>query len=128
MKNIFKIIKLLFSSKQYVIYAVNKKGENVKEQTSDITEDFQHYIYDDSRKSLIDSVGEETYGEKLESYEPDLFNAYKEADYQIAKSEYLEAELDYYKMVNNPMSGDANVLMTAYRRVQQLKNIYENFQ
>lgn len=127
MKNIFRIIKLLFSSKQYVIYAVNKKGENVKEQTN-IDENFQHYIYDDSRKSLIDNVGEQTYGEKLKIYEPDLFNAYKEADYQIAKSEYLDAELNYYKMVNNPMSGDANVLMTAYRRVQQLKDRYENFQ
>ena len=128
MKNIFKIIKLLFSSKQYVIYAVNKKGEQVKKQSNNINEEFCHHIYDDARLSLINTVGEQTYGEKLETYEPDLFNAYKEADYQIAKTEYLQAELDYYKLVNNPMSGDANILFTSYQRLQQLKKQYENFQ
>lgn len=128
MKNIFKLIKLLFSSKQYVIYTVNKKGEQVKKQSTNIDEAFQHHIYDDARQSLINNVGQQKYGEKLESYEPDLFNAYKEADYQIAKSEYLQAELDYYKLVNNPMSGDANTLFVNYQRLQQLKKQYENFQ
>lgn len=126
--NIFKLIKLLFSSKQYVIYVINKKDEIIKKESSNITEDFQHHIFNDSRVSLINTVTEEKYGESLEQYEPDLFNAYKEADYQIAKSEYLQAELDYYKLVNNPTSGDANVLYTNYRRLQQLKDKYENFQ
>lgn len=126
--NIFKLIKLLFSSKQYVIYVVNKNDEIIKKESSNITEDFQHHIFNDSRVSLINNVTEEKYGESLEQYEPDLFNAYKEADYQIAKSEYLQAELDYYKLVNNPTSGDANVLYANYRRLQQLKDKYENFQ
>ena len=79
--NIFKLIKLLFSSKQYVIYVINKKDEIIKKESSNITEDFQHNIFNDSRVSLINNVTEEKYGESLEQYEPDLFNAYKEADY-----------------------------------------------
>ena len=107
---------------------VRQLDEIIKKESSNITEDFQHHIFNDSRVSLINNVTEEKYGESLEQYEPDLFNAYKEADYQIAKSEYLQAELDYYKLVNNPTSGDANVLYTNYRRLQQLKDKYENFQ
>ena len=75
--NIFKLIKLLFSSKQYVIYVINKKDEIIKKESSNITEDFQHHIFNDSRVSLINNVTEEKYGELLEQYEPDLFNAYK---------------------------------------------------
>ena len=126
--NIFKLIKLLFSSQQYVIYVVHKKAAILKKESSNITEDSQHHIFNDSRVSPINNATEEKYGESLEQYEPDLFNAYKEADYQIAKSEYLQAELDYYKLVNNPTSGDANVLYANYRRLQQLKDKYENFQ
>ena len=54
--NIFKLIKLLFSSKQYVIYVINKKDEIIKKESSNITEDFQHHIFNDSRVSLINNV------------------------------------------------------------------------
>ena len=84
--NIFKLIKLLFSSKYYVIYVINKKDEIIKKESSNITEDFQYHIFNDSRVSLINNVTEEKYGESIEQYEEDLLNDYKEADYKISKS------------------------------------------
>ncbi len=45
------------------------------------------------RDQLIMTLGNEGYGERLNEIEPDLAMAYKEADYQIARADFADAEL-----------------------------------
>ena len=123
MRKLYQIFKKIWKSKNYIIitdnddiyYSANNDIEWKSDVINKLTSDF------------INEVTPEIYGRDLQKYNLELYNAYKECDYQMAKSNYLEAELEYYKAVNNPDGGDAYKLFMMYNRLQKLKDIYENF-
>ena len=80
------------------------------------------------RDQLIRTLGNEGYGERLNVIEPDLAMAYKEADYQIARSDFLDAELQYYKAANNPSGPSANMLKTMWDHRCEMKERLEAFE
>lgn len=80
------------------------------------------------RDQLIQTLGNEGYGARLDEIEPDLSMAYKEADYQIVRADYLDAELQYYKAANNPAGPSANMLKTMWDRRCELKERLDAFE
>lgn len=57
------------------------------------------------KNELLRIIGNEAYGMNLEKIDYDLAMAYKEADYQIARVNKVQAELDYYRAAND-LSGE----------------------
>ena len=80
------------------------------------------------RDQLIRTLGNEGYGENLNVIEPDLAMAYKEADYQIARADYLDAELQYYKAANNPNGPQGNMLKVMWDHRCELKERLDVFE
>ena len=126
MKRLFQIIKKIWKSKRYVIITENDKSIDIQYSDNDI--DWKSSIINKLNSNFIEEVTPEVYGRDLQKYNEELFNAYKECDYQMAKSNYLEAELEYQRAVNDPSGGDANKLYMMYSRLKKLKEIYENFE
>ena len=54
--------------------------------------------------------------------------AYKEADYQITRADYLDAELQYYKAANNPNGPLGNMLKVMWDRRCELKERLDAFE
>ena len=128
LKQIFNIIKQLKNCKDFIIYYSNKDNDIKNIYSSDnIDSDIQAYIFSDIKENLISKLGNEKYGEKLELYDKDLFDAYKEADFQMVKADYFETAYNYYKIVNDPNSGDANKIYMLYKRLLQLRDKYEKY-
>lgn len=126
MKRLFQIIKKICKSKRYVIITENDESVDIQYSDNDI--DWKSSIINKLNSNFIEEVTPEVYGRDLQKYNEELFNAYKECDYQMAKSNYLEAELEYQRAVNDPSGGDANKLYMMYSRLKKLKEIYENFE
>jgi hypothetical protein len=81
------------------------------------------------RGILINTIGREVFEQNIEVLEPDTALAWKEADYQIARAEWHEAELQYYKAVNMPGNNlRASQLKNMYDRVQSLKARVDEFE
>ncbi len=128
LKQIFNIIKQLKNCKDFIIYYSNKDDNIQSIYSSDnIDSDVQAMIFSDIKENLISKLGNEKYGEKLELYDKDLFDAYKEADFQMVKADYFETAYNYYKIVNDPNSGDANTTYMLYKRLLQMRDKYEKY-
>ena len=128
LKQIFNIIKQLKKCKDFIIYYSNKDDNIQSIYSSDnIDSDVQAMIFSDIKENLISKLGNEKYGEKLELYDKDLFDAYKEADFQMVKADYFETAYNYYKIVNDPNSGDANTTYMLYKRLLQMRDKYEKY-
>lgn len=126
MKRLFQLLKLLWKSKDYLIVTEDNDNFNIQYSNNDF--DWQSNIINKLNNKFINDVTAEVYSRNLQKYNLELFNAYKECDYQMAKSNYLEAELDYQRAVNDPAGGDANQLFIMYSRLKKLKEIYESFE
>ena len=126
MKRLFQIIKKVWKSKRFLIVTENDDGIDIQYSDNDI--DWKSGIINKLNSNFIEEVTPEAYSRDLQKYNEELFNAYKECDYQMAKSNYLEAELVYLGAVNDLSGGDANKLYMMYSRLKKLKEIYKNFE
>ena len=79
------------------------------------------------RESLINKLGEE-YEMRLEEFDPDIATAFKEADYQIARADVAEAELQYYRAINDPNGPKSIQLQHMWERVIDLKKRLQAFE
>jgi hypothetical protein len=101
-----KNISLLSDSNDFMIVFGN--GKIISSENQDDTNnmcDFlslckQTIIY--IKKEMINRLTQKVYEERLEEFDTDLFLSYKEIDYQMARADMLQAELDYYKAINDP--------------------------
>ena len=81
LKQILNIIKLLKSSKDFIIYSISSDNNiNPIYSSDNIDNDTQALIFNDIKENLINKLGNEKYGEKLELYDKDLFDAYKDLE------------------------------------------------
>ena len=80
------------------------------------------------KNEIIRLIGNDAYGSNLEQIDYELAMAYKEADYQIARADMIQAELDYYKATNNlniEFSGPR--LYALWNHYLDMKKRYEAF-
>ena len=64
----------------------------------------------------------------IEGKRQDLANAFKEVDYQIARADSLEAELNYYKAINDPNGMNSNQALFLWNQVLETKRALERFE
>ncbi|MBO6271453.1 hypothetical protein J6O48_01595 [bacterium] len=124
---IFKILKKLYKSKNYII-SFQEKDNTITEISDNIDNEWLGSVSQNLRNIIIDNIGEEEYGKHLDKYDIDLYNSYREIDYQISKSDYLEAAYDYYKLINDPNSGNANQAYIKYQNLKRLETIYKSLE
>ena len=130
LKNIWNTLKILLNSKSYIIYALSDNNilNKFEKDISNIDENTYVAIVDDVKTSLLNNIcngSTEIYSQKLDIYDPDLFNAYKELNYLDAKCQYIEADFMYYKDMNSTNNNiTANTAYKLFERVQRLKNNY----
>ena len=62
-----------------------------------------------------------TYESKLDTFDPMLFEAYKEAELQQMRADCAEAELEYYKACNDPNGFHGPQLRQMHERLLELK-------
>lgn len=79
------------------------------------------------RESLINKLGQE-YEMRLEEFDPDIATAFKEADYQIARADAAEAELQYYRAINDPNGLKSLQLQHMWERVIEMKKRLQAFE
>lgn len=129
LKQIISILKIIIKSDSYFIYTINddnvnrfyKNTKNISDNTyTDIVNDVKQHLLDDKCNGST-----QIYSSKLQLYDPDLYNAYKELDLTEAKLDYIEADFMYYKDMNTPYSGDANHAYMLYQRVLDKKKRYQ---
>lgn len=111
----------LSSATDYVVVTKNEEDKNLRlsvlnEENDDFTNDAKQQI----RQWLIEKLGAD-YDKNLEKYEPDTANAFKEADYQIARADAVDAELQYYKAINDPNGLKGMQLQHLWERVIEMK-------
>ena len=89
---------------KYVVVAHNDGDEKWHYESNDDAYDiwFRNGCKDVIRNELFDKIGALEYEKNLQTFEPDLFNAFNEINYGIARAEYAEAELNYVKALNDP--------------------------
>lgn len=126
-KQIFKLLKQIKKAKQYILITQDNSNNIQSDESDNLDNEFLLNISTQLKNNVINNIGINEYSQKLQQYDPELFNAYKEADYQMVCSDYYKAELDYYKVLNDPMSGDANISFSLYKRLQEKKKQMENF-
>lgn len=122
--NLYKFLK---KSKSYIISTIDSNNNLNSIYSDNLDNDEQAKIFNDIKENLISKLGNEKYGLKLEQYDNDLFNAYKELEYLSAKSDYYESLYEYNKAVNDPNSGDANKLYMLYKQVLINQDKYKKF-
>ena len=126
-KQLLNIIKLLKNTKNYIISTISQDNNINHIYSDNLTEDEQAQIFNNIKENLISKLGNEKYGLKLEQYDNDLFNAYKELDYLTAKADYYQSLYEYNKTLNDPNSGDANYLYILYKRVFLNQDQYQKY-
>lgn len=122
--NLYKFLK---KSKSYIISTIDSNNNLNSIYSDNLDNDEQAKIFNDIKENLISKLGNEKYGLKLEQYDNDLFNAYKELEYLSVKSDYYESLYEYNKAVNDPNSGDANRLYMLYKQVLINQDKYKKF-
>ena len=130
LSQIFKIIKELRKSKDYILYIIPEdKKDNIENvySSDSIDEDIQAFIFNDIKENLINKLGKDEYANRLEKYDKDLFNAYKEADFHYARANYLESSHEYYKIINDPNGGDANKTYMLYKKMLMDRDKYQKY-
>ena len=93
----------------------------------DLDTEFELNVKDMIKNDIVRRVTPEEYEKELEHYDQDLANAFKEVDYQIARADSLEAELNYYKAINNPNGMDSNQALFLWNQVLETKRALERF-
>ncbi len=80
------------------------------------------------KNEIIRLIGNDAYCSNLEQIDYELAMAYKEADYQIARADMIQAELDYYKAANNlSMEFSGPRLYALWNHYLDMKKRYEAF-
>jgi hypothetical protein len=80
------------------------------------------------RDTLNNILTPQIYDRDLEYYEPYTALAFKEAEYQVMRADMLEAELAYYKAINDPNGPAASQTYALYERYMNLKERLEKFE
>lgn len=75
------------------------------------------------RRAIINRVGSDFYEAKLDTFDPMLFEAYKEAEVYQMRADCAEAELEYYKACNDPNGFHGPQLREMHERLLQLKRM-----
>ena len=113
-----------------IVVVSNKPGtDEWKYDSNDKEYDihFRNACKDVIRNELFNKIGMQEYEQNLQEFEPDLYNAFIELNYNISRAEYVEAELEYTKSINNPqMYGHkSQYFHKLWDICQQKKQIYE---
>ena len=129
-KEVLEMLERLKNVKRANMEYINKDNDDVKLYSTDdeLNIDFAIASFHRLREQIIHTLGNEKYSQNLSTIEPDLALAYKEADFQITRAEYLDAELQYYKAANNPNGPLANMLKKMWDRRCKLKEQLEIFE
>ena len=125
---IFKLIKTLFTANDYVICYKSKNNDDNYIYSDNIDKDWLYSLPYKFRNNILNKMGEADYVKNLQKYDIELYNTYKEIEYQIAKSEYFEAAHEYYRLINDPNSGSANKAYMLFERLKQLEQKYKSFE
>ena len=93
-----------------------------------LDEDFASDCVYTIKSQIINKIGQETYERQLERFDYDMAMAFKEADYQMARADYAEAELQYFRAVNDPYGAKAPQLKKMWDNVNRTKSRLEAFE
>lgn len=126
-KQILNIIKLLKKTKKYIISSISEDNNINHIYSDNLNNDEQAHIFNGIKENLISKLGNENYGLKLEQYDNDLFNTYKEIEYLTIKSDYYQSLYEYNKALNDPNSGDGNYLFMLYKRMLLNQDKYQKY-
>lgn len=85
--------------------------------------DFLNRCKDIIRDDVFEKLGQEEYANRLDTYEPDLANAFREMEYYAARASYYEAYLEYHKAINNVNSGTSHDFSKMWSDVTEKEKI-----
>ena len=123
-----ELINKLDSLKQFILVGeqsdakpfVWKSGETDNEFLADCREVIKNII--------IERIGREQYDTNIDRMDAEVAQLYRESDYHMARAEWLDAELRYYKEANNPSGLGGNQLMNMWKRVQETRRVFEEIE
>lgn len=128
---IAEVIELLKDSKQNIILTRNGDDSNIVYYTSDEVLDvkFAAECRELMRNDLKRRVGDETYDRDIEFFEPFTAQVFMEADYQMARADAAEMELNYFRAINDPVGDkDANTLYNMWKEYMDAKEKLKHFE
>lgn len=125
------IKRILENSKKYIIIA-EIDGDNFEYISNDdeFDVDFRNQCKEIIREDIFNKIGPEAYEARLDVFETDLFNAFKEIDYQTARADYAEAMLEYTRAINdiNVSSMKSHNFQKLWNHVEERKRILDNIE
>jgi len=126
-----EVIDLLKDSKQNIILTRNSDDSNIVYYTSDENLDVKFAVEcrELMRNDLKRRVGDETYDRDMEFFEPFTAQVFMEADYQMARADAAEMELEYVKRINDPTdTTDGPELYRIWKDCQDAKEKLKHFE
>ena len=126
-----EVINLLKDSKQNIILTKNGANSNIVYYTSDAELDvkFAAECRELMRNDLRRRVGDERYDREIEFFEPFTSQVFMEADYQMARADAAEMELNYFRAINDPVNKkDGNELYNMWKEYQDANERLKHFE
>lgn len=126
-----KIKNFLLKIKRYVLLTEDYNGEfEYLSSDKEFDVDFRNTCKDIIREDIFNRIGQEAYSNRLDVFEPDLFQSFKELDYQTARADYFEAMYEYTRAINDINSAytKSESLQRLWNRVEEADKFYKQME
>ena len=80
------------------------------------------------KQKIVNMIGPELYERKLDEFDPDLADAYRQIDFWMLKTKCVQAELEYYRACNDPNGFHGPQLREMHDRVCELRNYLDDME
>lgn len=122
------LLDKLCSLKQFIMIGEGADNKPVILDSGEPETEFLADCREVIKDIVIRRIGREQYDMNIDRMDSEVGMLFRESDYHMARAEYLDAELRYYKEANSPQGLGGNQLMNMWQRVQETKRVFEEIE
>lgn len=114
--------------KQFILIGENSDSKPFIWDSGEPDNEFLADCREVIKSIIIERIGRERYDENIDRMDMEIGQLYRESDYHMARAEWLDAELRYYKEANDPGGLGGNQLMNMWQRVLETRRVFEEIE
>ena len=118
----------LCSMKQFIMIGEGADNKPVILDSGEPETEFLADCREVIKDIVVRRIGREQYDTNIDRMDSEVGMLFRESDYHMARAEYLDAELRYYKEANSPQGLGGNQLMNMWQRVLETKRVFEEIE
>ena len=122
------LLNKLSGLKQFIMIGEDQNSKPVIWDSGNPDNEFLADCREVIKDIVLKRIRREQYDMNIGRMDAEVAQLFMESDYHMARAEYLDAELRYYKEANNPSGLGGNQLMNMWKRVQETKRVFEEIE